>query len=103
MKTVATHTRRSAIGLIILIYVAFISLGLPDGLMGVAWPSIRATFSQPLDALGVLLLFSTSGYLASSSISGRIISRWGVGKLLAASCVLTGLGLLGIHWSPTGG
>ncbi|MDY0019930.1 MAG: MFS transporter [Anaerolineae bacterium] len=100
MKTVATHTRRSAIGLIILIYVAFISLGLPDGLMGVAWPSIRATFSQPLDALGVLLLFSTSGYLASSSISGRIISRWGVGKLLAASCVLTGLGLIGYTLVP---
>lgn len=100
MKAVEKTNRHSGLGLIILIYVAFISLGLPDGLMGVAWPSIRATFSQPLDALGVLLLFSTSGYLASSSLSGRIIGRWGVGKVLAASCALTGLGLIGYTLIP---
>jgi hypothetical protein len=38
--------------LIALAYLSFVSLGLPDGLNGVAWPSIRATFNPPLDALG---------------------------------------------------
>lgn len=53
-------------GLIILIFVAFISLGLPDGLLGVAWPDMRAGFGLSLDALGVLLVGSTTGYLVSS-------------------------------------
>lgn len=43
------------LGLVSLAYIAFISLGMPDGLLGVAWPSIRADFSIPLDALGMLL------------------------------------------------
>ncbi len=78
------------LGLILLTYIAFISLGLPDGLLGIAWPSVRGDFHIPLDALGMLLVASTSGYLASSFLSGRLISRMGVGGVLAASCALTG-------------
>ncbi|MBC8161961.1 MAG: MFS transporter, partial [Roseiflexaceae bacterium] len=51
----ATVTRRRTGLLIGLAYLAFISLGLPDGLVGVGWPSIRASFGLPLDALGALL------------------------------------------------
>lgn len=99
--TVITHKRPLALGLILLAYIAFISLGLPDGLLGVAWPSMRTDFAQPLDALGMLLVASTSGYLASSFFSGRIMSRLGVGGLLAASCAATGGSLLGYTLAPS--
>lgn len=91
---------RAYIGLILLSFIAFISLGLPDGLLGVAWPSIRETFSLRLDALGILLVASTSGYITSSFLSGKLISKLGVGGTLAASCFLTGAGLIGYTLVP---
>lgn len=91
---------RAYIGLILLSFIAFISLGLPDGLLGVAWPSIRETFSLRLDALGILLVASTSGYITSSFLSGKLIAKLGVGGTLAASCFLTGAGLIGYTLVP---
>ena len=91
---------RSRLGLIALAYLAFISLGLPDGLLGVAWPSIRASFGVPLDSLGMMLIASTTGYLTTSFFSGRIIAWLGVGKTLAFSCAATGLGLIGYTLAP---
>jgi fucose permease len=91
---------RSHIGLILLSFIAFISLGLPDGLLGVAWPSIRETFSLRLDALGILLVASTAGYITSSFLSGKLIAKLGVGGTLAASCFLTGAGLIGYTLVP---
>lgn len=88
------------IGLIVLAYVAFIGLGMPDGLLGVAWPSIRTGFSIPLDAIGMLLTAATAGYMTSSFVSGPIVSRFGVGRVLAASCALTGVALLGYTLVP---
>lgn len=98
--TATLHRYRSRLGLIVLIFIAFIALGMPDGLLGIAWPSIRANFGLPLDALGMLLIASTSGYLTSSFSSGRLIGLFGVGKVLAASCALTGLALLGYTLAP---
>ncbi|MBI2332698.1 MAG: MFS transporter [Chloroflexi bacterium] len=86
--------------MILLSFIAFISLGLPDGLLGVAWPSIRETFSLRLDALGMLLIASTSGYITSSFLSGKLIAKLGVGGTLAASCFLTGAGLIGYTLVP---
>ncbi|WP_052343992.1 MFS transporter [Kallotenue papyrolyticum] len=83
-----------------LAYAAFISLGLPDGLTGVAWPSLRATFDLPLDALGALVTSSTVGYLLSSFSSGRVLARLGVGWLLTLSCLATALSLLGYSAAP---
>lgn len=91
------------IGLVVLAYVAFIALGMPDGLLGVAWPSVRASFSIPLDAVGMLLFASVSGYLTSSFLSGFLIARLGVGRVLAASCALTGAGLIGYTLVPVWG
>jgi fucose permease len=88
------------IGLVVLAYVAFIALGMPDGLLGVAWPSIRASFSIPLDAIGLLLAACMAGYLTSSSLSGPLIARLGIGKVLAASCAMTGAGLIGYTLVP---
>src|SRR5687768_5485819 len=83
-----------------LAYLGFVSLGLPDGLQGVAWPSIRVTFSLPLDALGVLLVMFTAGYLASSFTSGWLLARIGVGTLLALSCAATALSMIGYALAP---
>jgi fucose permease len=79
----------------ILASLAFISLGLPDGLLGVAWPSIRGTFGLRLDAVGALLISTTAGYVASSFSSGHAARFLNVGTLVGASCALTGLALLG--------
>ncbi len=103
MAVTSTALRKptARIGLIVLAFIAFISLGLPDGLLGVAWPSMRAEFRQELDALGLLLFTGMIGYISSSFISGMLMARLGVGRLLAASCFLTGAALLGYTISPT--
>ncbi len=100
ITTLSQPTRRPAIVLLALAYVGFISLGLPDGLLGVGWPSIRQTFGLPLDALGALLTTFTIGYLVSSFASGRILARMGVGSLLALSGIATASSLLGYAASP---
>jgi fucose permease len=81
-------------------FLAFVSLGLPDGLLGVAWPSMRASFGLPLDALGALLVTTTTGYVAASFASGRLLARINVGALLAASCLATAVALLGYATAP---
>lgn len=86
--------------LISLSYIGFVSLGLPDGLHGIAWPSIRVSFQLPLDALGTLLVLFTLGYLLSSFNSGRLLARLGIGVLLALSCLATAISLLGYALTP---
>ncbi|HPS41319.1 MAG TPA: MFS transporter [Anaerolineaceae bacterium] len=83
------------LGLISLAFLAFIALGLPDQLLGIAWPSIRQDFSIPLDAVGMLVTAATAGYVASSFLSGPIVTRLGVGRVLAISCTMIGLVLFG--------
>lgn len=98
---IATKLRHyPKIGLIVLAYVAFIALGMPDGLLGVAWPSIRTGFSIPLDAIGMFLTALVIGYMTSSFLSGPVISRIGVGRVLAASCGMTGVALIGYTFVP---
>ncbi len=100
MSTLTRIKSHPRLGLIVLAYVAFIALGMPDGLMGVAWPSVRQSFSIPLDALGSLLFASTAGYLTAAFFSGRLISLLGIGRVLALSCALTGAALLGYTLVP---
>lgn len=75
--------------------LAFISLGLPDGLLGVAWLSIRTFFGVELDAVGALLAATTTGYVTSSFSSGRLLGHVNVGGVLALSSALTAVALLG--------
>ena len=98
--SISESSVNSRAGLILLIFVAFIALGMPDGLLGVGWPSIRASFNVPIDALGALLFVSMIGYLTSSFLSGELTRRWGVGRLLIVSCALTGAGLIGYTLVP---
>lgn len=81
-------------------FLRFIVLGLPGGMLGVAWPSIRGSFGLSLDAVGTLLLASTTGYLLSSFASGRTIAQIGVGPALMIGSILGGLGFLGYILAP---
>lgn len=92
--------RYPRLGLVLLAFIAFVALGLPDGLLGVGWPSIRTGFSIPLDAIGVFLTTVVAGYMTSSFLSGFLLSRLGVGRMLAASCFLTGAALIGYTLVP---
>lgn len=91
------HTRTL---LPLLAFLAFVSLGLPDGLLGVAWPSMRSSFGLPLDALGVLVAVSTAGYLTSSFLTGRILRLLPIGSMLALSTASAALALLGFSLAP---
>lgn len=84
-----------------LAYLSFVSLGLPDGLNGVAWPSIRAYFHLPVDALGWLLVMFTAGYLVSSFSSGRLLALMSIGTLLSLSCLATAVSLIGYALAPS--
>ena len=81
--------------LILLAFLAFVSLGLPDTLLGVAWPSIAGRFGRPIGDLGFVLAGTTVGYLAASFSGGWIVRRVGVGGLLVGSTFLVTLALLG--------
>jgi fucose permease len=82
---------------------AFLSLGLPDGVLGVAWPSLRRTFALPMSQLGVLLWAAALGYLGSSVASGALVARLGLGRVLVASSAAAAASALGYalapHWS----
>ena len=71
--------------LALLAFLAFISLGLPDGLLGVSWPSISAPFTIPLEALGLLVGVTTAGYLTSSYLGGAILRRLTIGAVQGGS------------------
>jgi hypothetical protein len=71
--------------LVVLSFVAFVSLGLPDAVLGVAWPFMRQTFDLPISRLGAFLACGVAGYLASSLAAGTLVRRLGVGRVLLFS------------------
>lgn len=81
--------------------LAFVSLGLPDGLLGVAWPSIADHFDRPLGRLALLQLAATAGFFISSTNAGRLMARLGVGRLLIFSNILVALALTGFSFSSS--
>jgi fucose permease len=87
--------RRRRTRLLLVAYLAFVGLGLPDAVTGVAWPSIRGTFGVEQDGLGLILSAAATGYLASSLAAGGLVRRLGIGRLLAGSSALVALALAG--------
>lgn len=86
--------------LLVITYIGFISLGLPDSILGVVWPSVYPHFGLTADHLGVVLAATVSGYLVSSILAGRALQLLGVGGLLAASCALVSVSLAGFALAP---
>jgi fucose permease len=83
-----------------LAYLGFASLGVRSGLLGVAWPSMRSDFDVPLDALGALLAPFAIGYMLGSFVGGRVLVRWNLGAVLAASAAAMAINLLGSAVAP---
>jgi fucose permease len=87
--------------LLAIVYVSFVSLGLPDAVMGVIWPAMRADMGQPLAAVGVLTITMTVCAALSAGFAGRIVARVGTGVVVAASCLMTALALVGFSVAPS--
>ncbi|QGG79894.1 MFS transporter [Litorivicinus lipolyticus] len=83
---------------IVLAFAAFISLGMPDTLLGVGWPSMHAGLGVDLDAAGWLVVATTGAYILSSLCAGRLMRIMRLGLLLGLSVGLTALGLWVYLW-----
>lgn len=86
--------------LLIVIYLVFISLGLPDSLFGVSWPVVHTDFNLPesfASVYSVIISVCTGGV---SFVSGWLIRKFGTGKVTFYSILLTAIGLVGISFSP---
>ena len=92
--------RTSAL-LLALVYLSFVSLGLPDAVMGVAWPAMRVQMGQPLAAVGILTITMMVFAVISAGLTSRIVARVGTGAVVAASCMMTGLALWGMSVAPS--
>ena len=81
--------------LLIVIYVAFVALGLPDTILGAAWPLMRLDLAAPLSAAGILSIIVSIGTIIASLITPRLIRFFGTGKLVAYSIALTAFASVG--------
>lgn len=90
-----------AVFFLIIIYLAFISLGLPDSLLGAAWPVMHMDYGESLETAGLLYMVIAGGTIVSSLISGMLIKRLGTGNVTFISCILTASALLGFTFSPS--
>lgn len=90
----------AAFFLVLIIFIAFITLGMPGGLLDIANPKIRATFHIGPDTFSLVFLTSLIGYFFSSFFAGQLVMRVGIGLLLAASCFVAAIGLIGDALSP---
>ena len=85
--------------LLAIIYVAFISLGLPDALLGAAWPTMYKEFNAPISYAGVISMIIAVGTVISSLQSDRLTRKLGTGKVTAISVATTAVALFGFSIS----
>lgn len=85
--------------LLAIIYLAFISLGLPDSLLGAAWPTIYPAFDVPLSYMGVVSMIISGGTIVSSLMTEKLIKKYSVRVITTASAFLTAAALLGFSAS----
>lgn len=81
--------------LLAIIYLAFISLGLPDSILGAAWPVMQGELGTPLSCAGVLSMIIAGGTIVSSLLSDRLTLRLGTGRVTALSVAVTAAALAG--------
>ena len=86
--------------LLVMIYLSFISLGLPDSVLGSAWPSMLGDIHAPVWGAGLVQMIVSFGTIVSSLNSARLIRRFGTGRLTAMSCLLTATALMGMSFAP---
>ena len=86
--------------LLIVIYIAFISLGLPDSLFGVSWPVLHVEFGIAESFASVYTIITAICTGGVSFVAGRVIRKFGTGKVTFFSTLLTAIGLVGISFAP---
>ena len=89
--------------LLAIIYLAFISLGLPDALLGAAWPSMYPQFDVPVSYAGIISMIIALGTVVSSLQSDRLTQKLGTGKVTALSVLMTAMALFGFATSHSFG
>ncbi len=89
--------------LLAIIYLAFISLGLPDGLLGAAWPTQSADIHAPLRRAGGISMVISAGTVCSALLSDRLTLRFGAGRVTAVSVAMTAAALFGFSFAPNYG
>ena len=87
--------------LIVIIYLSFISLGLPDGLLGAAWPTMYPELAVPVSCAGIVSMIMALGTIVSSLLSDRLTYALGTGKVTAISVGMTAAALLGFSLSDS--
>lgn len=85
--------------LLAIIYLSFISLGLPDGLLGAGWPSMYLSLNVPMSYAGIVSMIISAGTVISSLQSDRLTKKLGTGKITALSVAVTAIALLGFSFS----
>ena len=86
-------------GLLPIIYLAFISLGLPDSAIGSAWPTMAPSLGAGISWVGVVTMIISAGTIVSSLMSVRVVERFGTGRVTVMSVVLTAAALMGFSQS----
>lgn len=87
--------------LLAIIYISFISLGLPDSLLGATWPSMFKPLGVPVSYAGIISMIIAGSTIISSIFSDRLVRKFGTGKIIAVSVGLTATALLGFSFSHT--
>ncbi|MDK2812387.1 MAG: hypothetical protein PWQ78_597 [Petrotoga sp.] len=87
--------------LLVIIYISFISLGLPDALLGSAWPSMFQTLNVPVSYAGIISMIISGGTIVSTLFSGKSIHKLGTGKLTTISVGMTAIALFGFSISTS--
>ncbi|ABX31177.1 major facilitator superfamily MFS_1 [Petrotoga mobilis SJ95] len=87
--------------LLVIIYISFISLGLPDALLGSAWPSMFQTLNVPVSYAGIISMIISGGTIVSTLFSGKSIHKLGTGKLTTISVGMTAVALFGFSISTS--
>ena len=85
--------------LLVIIYLSFISLGLPDSLLGSAWPTMYPQLGVPVSYAGIISMIIALGTIVSSLQSDRLTRRLGTGKVTAISVAMTAVALWGFSVS----
>ena len=87
--------------LLVVIYIAFIGLGVPDSLIGSAWPAIHTQLNIPVEAVSVITFLISGCTVLSSMFSAKILNRLGTAKVTAFSTAMTAAALLGYSFVPS--
>ncbi|MBT1172118.1 MFS transporter [Bifidobacterium sp. MA2] len=86
--------------LLAVIYLSFISLGLPDALLGAAWPTMSQDLGAPVSWAGGISMTISAATICSALMSDRMTMRFGAGRVTAASVSLTAAALMGFSFAP---